>query len=338
LAQDSGNEFAPMKLFIALLLATQADGASLRTSQSKTLQAQGQLLNRRIQAYANTLAPGATVDFLRTLRICAPCNKYERFGEDNDGGYVMCADGLDKGLVAAYSYGINGFDGWGMAIASRYHIPLNEYDCTSSKRPIVCKGCTVNFHPQCILDHGGDAEAEAKMLVGVGDARAKDHEGEAATTSKVTAASFKTLGEMLKESGNAKAPERSLMLKIDVESAEWKIFAEEPVENFRKFRSIVVEYHWIHDVGRHDLYLKAVKKIEAAGFAVAHMHGNNFGGPMQTFGRYSIPDVIEVTYIQKPASGCASDIPYHLPLDMSNSPNPSWAEMDDAVLPEEEQE
>jgi len=322
-----------MKGVIAFVLAAGAAGALLRSTQSATLQAESQLLDQRIQSYADSVAPGATHDFLKTLRICAPCQKYERFGEDNDGGYVMCADGLDKGLVAAYSYGINGFDGWGMAIASRFKIPLNEYDCTSSKRPKVCKGCKVNFHGECILNNNGDAAAEASMMHGVGDARAADGEGEAGTTSVVSAASFKTLTQMLKESGNANAKERSLMLKIDVESAEWKVFAEEPVENFRKFREIVVEYHWINKVDKHPLYLQAVNKIEQAGFAVAHMHGNNFGGPMQSFGKYSIPDVIEVTYIQKPAAGCAADIPYKNPLDMSNSPNPGWAEMPDAILP-----
>jgi hypothetical protein len=317
----------------AVTVAITAAGTLLRTTESRTLQAQSELLHHKIQSYAESFAPGTTRDFLRTLRLCAPCKKYERFGEDNDGGYVMCADGLNEGLVGAYSYGINGFDGWGMAIASRFRIPLNEYDCTSSKRPAVCKGCDVKFHGECILHNDGDAAAEAGMLKGVGDARANDGEGEAATTSKVSAASFKTLTQMLKESGNANAKERSLLLKIDVESAEWKVFAEEPVENFRKFREVVVEYHWIHEEDKHNLYLQAVKKIEQAGFAVAHMHGNNYGGPMQVYGKYSIPDVIEVTYIQKPAAGCAANIPYKNPLDMPNSPNPSWAEMPDAILP-----
>jgi len=302
-------------------------------SESHALHAQSKALHHKIQSYADKLAPGATRDFLRTLRLCAPCTKYERFGEDNDGGYVMCSDGLDKGLVGAYSYGINGFDGWGMAIASRYHIPLNEYDCTSSKRPVVCKGCDVHFHGECILNQDGDAAASANALKGVGDQRAADHEGEAGTTSKIGAASFKTLTQMLKDSGNANAAERSLMLKIDVESAEWKVFAQEPVENLKKFREIVVEYHWIHQVSNHKLYYDAVKKVEDAGFAVAHMHGNNFGGPMQDYGEFSIPDVIEVTYIQKPQAGCSADVKYHNDLDMSNSPNPSWAEMPDAVLP-----
>jgi hypothetical protein len=323
-----------MKLVLVLVLVAEAAGVSLRSrTQSEALRVSSQALHHRIQSYADQLKPGATREFLRTLRLCAPCNKYQRFGEDNDGGYVMCADGLEKGLVGAYSYGINGFDGWGMAVASRFHIPLNEYDCTSSKRPKVCKGCEVHFHGQCIMHSKGDAAVEARELRGVGDQRAADNEGNADTTSKITASSFKTLSQMLQESGNANAKDRSLLLKIDVESAEWKVFAEEPVENLRKFREIVVEYHWIHEVQKHGLYLQAVKKVEQAGFSVAHMHGNNYGGPMQDFGKYSIPDVIEVTYTQTPTAGCSSNIPYSLDLDMPNNPDTSWSEMPDAVLP-----
>merc|ERR1719199_2442338 len=147
----------------------------------------------------------------------------------------------------------------------------------------------------------------------------------------MTGASFKTLTQIFKESGNANAKDRSLLLKIDVESAEWKVFAEEPVENLRKFREIVVEYHWISQEENHDLYLAAVKKIEAAGFAVTHLHGNNYGGGLQYFGEYSIPNVLEVTYIQKPAQGCAANIPYRLPLDEPN--NAGAEELDDAELP-----
>jgi len=294
-----------MKCAVALLLASGASGASLRhaqSSKSQILAAQSSTLDRTIQAYAENLAPGDTREFLKTLRLCAPCQTYERLGEDHDGGYVQCSDGLEKGLVGAYSYGINGFDGYGMALASRYKIPLNEYDCTNAQQPQVCAGCKVNFHYECILDNKG--------------------------TPKYN---FKTLTQQLKESGNAGAKDRSLMLKIDVEAAEWAIFAEEPVENMKKFREIVVEYHWINQAYNHNLYLKAVKNIEAAGFAVTHLHGNNFGGDLQSFGEYKIPNVLEVTYIQKPQAGCAANIPYAVPMDMPNNANNY--ELGDAVLP-----
>jgi len=301
-----------MKIVLAMLLATGVSGASVRfldtqaqkdaLETSSALQAKSQTLDRQIQTVAKKLEPGATRDFLTTLRLCAPCKNYARVGEDNDGGYVMCEDDLDKGLVGAYSYGINGFDGWGMAIASKYKIPLNEYDCTNSKQPAVCDGCTVHFHGECILNQNGTP----KHL-------------------------YKTMGQQFQDAGNAKSADRSLLLKIDVEAAEWKVFAEEPVENLRKFREIVVEYHWINQERNHALYLAAVKKIEAAGFAVTHLHGNNHGGGLQWFGDYSIPNVLEVTYIQKPSAGCSAEVPYHIPLDQVNNAN--GVEIPDATLP-----
>lgn len=302
-----------MKCIVALLLISGVAGAILKDSflsksrdESKALQAESHTLDHAIQSYADTLQPSATLDFLRTLRLCAPCQKFERVGEPHDGGYVMCMDGLEKGLVGAYSYGINGFDGWGMSVASRYHIPLNEYDCTNGDKPKVCKGCTVHFHYECILNNNAQPVASMSQP-------------------------YKTLTQQLQESGNAKAADRSLLLKIDVEAAEWSVFAEEPVANLKKFREIVVEYHWLGQRDKHNLYLKAVKKIEEAGFAVAHLHGNNYGGGLEHFGEYHIPNVIEVTYIPKPETGCAANIPYRVPQDTPN--NAALPEVADAALP-----
>lgn len=299
-----------MKCCLAfVLLAASASGALLRdtflsrsNAQSAALSAQSQALDHVLQSVAAKLEPGATRDFLKTLRLCAPCNKLERIGEPHDGGYVTCMDGLDQGLAGIYSYGINGFDGWGMEMASRYKLPLNEYDCTNFNAPAACSGCDVHFHGECILENSGSPQHL-----------------------------YKTLTQQLQESGHAKAQDRSLLLKIDVEAAEWKIFSQEPVENLRKFREIVVEYHWLSKEYEHPLYLEAVKKIEQAGFAVSHLHGNNYGGGLQYFGEYRIPNVLEVTYIPKPAQGCANNIPYHVSQDMPN--NAGAPELDDAWLP-----
>jgi hypothetical protein len=300
-----------MKFYLStiLLLSGTASAVYLRKSahtstsnSSISLRAESQKLNHVLQTVADKLEPGPTREFLKTLRLCAPCQTFQRFGEPNDGGYVMCADGLQQGLVGAYSYGISGYDGWGMAIASTYHLPLHEYDCTNFKQPAVCAGCTVAFHGECILENNG----APKPL-------------------------FKTLTQQLQESGHGAAAERSLLLKIDVEAAEWQVFAQEPVENLRKFREIVVEYHWLSKTDQHPLYLAAVKKIEQAGFSATHLHGNNYGGGLQYFGEYSIPNVLEVTYIPTPPTGCAANIPYHLPQDTPN--NPATPELPDAHLP-----
>lgn len=262
-----------------------------------------QSLNHVLQRVASKSEPGHTRKFLEALRLCAPCKKFERLGEEHDGGYVMCMDGLDEGLVGAYSYGISGYDGAGMAIASTLHIPLFEYDCTNPNEPTPCAGCTVKFHNECIMEHDGASKQ-----------------------------GFKTLSQQLQESGNGDAPERSLILKIDVEDAEWQVFAKEPVENLRKFRQIVVEYHSINKKELHPLYEQAAQKIEEAGLSVAHIHGNNYGGGLEHFGEYSIPNVIEVTYIQTPAEGCSANIPYHVPQDRPNAADAP--EIPDANLPQ----
>jgi hypothetical protein len=48
-----------------------------------------------------------------TLANC----EMQRFGEERDGGYLLCAN-LLGGVRAGYSYGISGYDGWGCQVAT----------------------------------------------------------------------------------------------------------------------------------------------------------------------------------------------------------------------------
>lgn len=274
--------------------------ASGQTNRSEGLRVASLALNNQIQQAAESLPAGATRDFLRTLRLCAKCNNYERFGEYGDGGYVMCTDGLESGLIGAMSYGISGYDGWGMDIAKRFHVPLHEYDCTNFQEPQPCTGCEVHFHPECIRSE-----------------------------TQPAAAGYKTFSQSFSDAGFAGQPGASILLKIDVEAAEWEVFKSEPVSSLQMFREIVVEYHWLGDQSKHPLYLQAVKKIEESGFRVTHLHGNNFGGGLVAFGEYSIPNVLEVTYVR--STGCATGIPYKVKDDVPN--NIMSAEIPDAHLP-----
>merc|ERR1719456_303640 len=118
----------------------------------------------------------------------------------------------------------------------------------------------------------------------------------------------------------ASAPDHSLLLKIDIDNGmEWKVLAEEPAAFLQKFRQIVVVYHDTNKIQNHQLYLQATKKLEAAGFAVAHLHGNNMKNGMSSFGEYQLPVDIEVTYVQKTAQGCSAGLPYHIPEDKPSS-------------------
>jgi len=308
---DRAMKFAALCVCVyAIAFSWSADGAVLKpvlnhrsTTTSQVLRDESAALNQVIQAAAAKFKAGdITFEFLRALRLCAHCDHYERFGEYNDGGYVMCSDGLEHGLVGAYSYGINGFDGWGMAVASRYSIPLHEYDCFNLHRPSVCHGCNVTFKGECV-----------------------------ASPSAAPKWNHKSLMQQVRDAGNADAQEDSLLLKMDVEGAEWPVFADESVSSLKKFRQVVVEYHGLQHRHDHGRYSHIFKRMADMGFAVTHLHGNNCCG-MAQFGQYKIPAVIEVTYVRRPHGSCSSGIPYRLNIDHPNVVG--RAELSDAALPQ----
>src|SRR5688500_6335175 len=74
----------------------------------------------------------------------------ERFGEKNDGGYLMCAN-LLTAVQSGYSYGINGYDQWGCDISTKLRVPLHQYDCFNTSVPSCRAGNTV-FHAECVGD------------------------------------------------------------------------------------------------------------------------------------------------------------------------------------------
>jgi hypothetical protein len=80
------------------------------------------------------------------LRNC----RLERFGEEHDGGYLMCANLLND-VQSGYSYGISGYDEWGCDISTRRSIAVHQYDCFDLARPSCPGGVTV-FHEECVGD------------------------------------------------------------------------------------------------------------------------------------------------------------------------------------------
>lgn len=262
------------------------------------------VLDTLFQSAADRSDSDVTTEFLRSLKLCAPCNNFERWGGAYDGGYIGCTDSMaNSGLVAAYSYGIAGTDGWGMDMAHLYGLPTYEYDCYNRNAPHPCPGCQVHFFPECIK---GASEVSYNPA-------------------------FKTIKQHLAANGHANAAEGTLMLKVDVEGAEWTVFEQEDVETLRKFRSINTELHNLGQQFNHPQYLRAMQNLHRAGFVPAHLHGNNNGG-MAWFGQYSVPNLLEVLFVRRPAAGCAQGLPYRIPEDQRCI---SWnPELPNATLPE----
>jgi hypothetical protein len=174
-------------------------------------------------------------DMLQPVAL-ANC-QLERFGEIHDGGYLMCANLLGA-AQAGYSYGISGYDGWGCDISRKLQIPLHQYDCFDATRP-ACPGGNTLFHEECV---GPRTATEERRL-------------------------FDTIANQFAKNGDAG---KRIVMKIDVEGAEWDSFLFAPDSVLQQIDQIAVEFHGVQD----QKYQSVVARLKQF-FHVAHVHFNN---------------------------------------------------------------
>jgi len=282
---------------VALLLASTEAARIARVRRKQTTD-----IGALVGQAAEELENGPSKEFLNLIRPCAPCSKFERIGEGKDGGYIMCTDDLNETLEGAFSFGIYGFDGWGMEASRRYKIPVHEYDCYNQRQPRRTEGADSHFHAQCIGPESWVQEEND---------------------------TWTTFSREMTKHGVGKA-DRSILLKMDIEGAEVDMLVDEPIENLKKVRQLAMELHNV-DIYKVDKFLNVARRLRDAGFAVAHLHGNNCC-PSIKFGEFSIPSYMEMTWVLAPSEGCVSGLPMRLPLDKKVLPD--RPEVADPVLPD----
>jgi hypothetical protein len=206
----------------------------------------------------------------------------KRFGEPNDGGYLLCANLLTT-VEAGYSYGISNYDGWGCDVSKQLAVPVHQYDCFDV-RPPACPGGRTIFHPECI----------------------------AATRATIDGRPFDSLKDQIAANGDAA---RRLVVKMDVEGAEWESFLATPDAVFERIDQMAVEFHDVAD----PRFILAVAKLRES-FHVAHLHFNNFSCHE---GLDPFPAAAyEVLFVNKRigvTDGSPAPAPPH-PLDTPNNP------------------
>jgi hypothetical protein len=231
----------------------------------------------------------ATESALATLRLLRPHRLVRarklRIGRPYDGGYVM----LDRfdGIEAAYSFGIADDVSWDLEVARR-GIPVHQYDHSIPHLPE--ENPLFRWQPTrltAVVDDPWSATLEGLVQA------------------------------------NGHAGSRNLLLKCDVEGAEWAVLIETPNAILAQFRQIVIE---LHDLGRladpeaAGVIHRALANLTAA-HHVVHVHANNYAG-WNVAGGVPVPEVIELTLVRKDEGIFRrSGESFPTRLDMPNDPD-----------------
>lgn len=236
------------------------------------------------------VGPDAPPDFAarrKLLAALAPAKlancTLKRYGDANDGGYLMCGNLMDEAR-AAYSYGIDGRDQWGCDVARQLGTTVHQYDCFNLTR-FRCDRGKFEFHEECVGDR-----------VSAQDGRL-----------------FDTLTSQLARNGDA---DKRLIVKMDVEGSEWSALATTPDSVLALIDQLAVEFHGVN--GPH--FLETVEKLKRH-FYVAHFHANNWScdpevAPLTAWAN-------DVLFVNKRIGVlAASDAPPSLPHGLDAPSNP----------------
>jgi hypothetical protein len=213
-----------------------------------------------------------------------------RLGRPGDGGYVMLDD--FAGVDAALSYGIETDVSWDSEIADR-GIDVHQYDHSVSGPPVT--------HERFRFFR--------RMLAGVAT--------EACETLGTTMALLPT--------GAA----GRLILKIDIEGAEWEVFDAATAEELAQFSQIVGEFHGFSgaaDAAWRETAQRVLLKLREQ-FDLVHVHANNFGG-LHVVANVPVAEAFELTFANRAIYRTEpSDELFPTPLDQ-----PNWDERPDIFL------
>lgn len=183
-----------------------------------------------------------------------------RVGQYWDGGYIMLNDFIGKKF--AYSFGIGDDVSWDEWIANRY-LDVFCYDYTIGHLPKENN----RLHFKRMGISGTDCVDKGLL----------------------------TLKTILKENGHEN--EKKMILKMDVEGAEWDIINALSSELICKFSQITLELHNITDIENRDSIVGVLEKLNKTHQPI-WIHANNSGGAEQA-DEIIIPNLLEITYANR---------------------------------------
>ena len=238
--------------------------------------------------------PGGDADeqLLRAAHLITPklpkTARLIRVGGPHDGGYVMADDFLVSGAI---SIGVGPDVSWDQDVARR-GVPVVMFDPTIRRPP----------------DH---VTGSRFYRVGI--------------SGTPVGTNFRPLADLVTVAGFSR--QEDLLLKIDVEGAEWASLSGLSISDLQQFRQIAIELHGLSALGSTSTNgsLFEALNILASGHLPIHVHANNYSRLVR-FNRYWFPDAIEVTYLRKDIAGSELS-PAKLPSELDAPCDPRVADV-----------
>lgn len=185
-----------------------------------------------------------------------------RFGSANDGGYIHLDD--FEGLDTAISLGIDHNITWDVDVAAR-GLTIHQFDHTvDAPAP---DNPNMIFHKTMIAPENGPGRESLESIV-------------------------KRLDK--------KQDRPNMILKMDIEGAEWPVLEATSLDAICRFSQIVFELHCFEGIG--DLawrqqFFRGLRKLSKF-YAPIHVHANNYAG-LSIVANVALPNVIEVTFANR---------------------------------------
>jgi hypothetical protein len=184
-----------------------------------------------------------------------------RIGGFTDGGYVM-ADNMTPDQVVL-SYGLGGEISFDLEMAEKGHACF-MFDHTIAG--LNASHPNFHYHPEGVA---GESRPDKALF---------------------------TVKEHLDRFGIAGS---RLILKMDVEGAEWDAMGRMPDEVLERFEQIALEVHEIGSIREPAFLDKALAVLERINkrFTLFHVHANN-NNPMETAGGFPVYNLLELSYVK----------------------------------------
>ena len=212
-----------------------------------------------------------------------------RIGRDYDGGYIMLDDFEPGGI--AYSFGISGNVSWDKDMASRGY-DVFMYDHTIDGLPEE----NTRFH---------------WSKLGIADGVTHDDR-------------LKTLEELISRNGHE--GKRDMILKMDVEGAEWGFLESVKPETLSQFSQMTFELHNMIKLADHERVLNILRKINET-HQLVHLHANNVSSYV-TIGGRNFAALFEVSYVLRDKYKFSSEYDVKLPLKIDMPNITGWPEIE----------